>query len=325
MIVRAPGKLVLCGEYAVLEGTAACVTAVGREAVLDLTPGPREVVALGATVAYDLDAGGVHWAARPATHALVRAMFDTARDRGIAVPGVRWAIDSDALNLGVGGQDKLGLGSSAAVAAAVARALLGDEVPAEDVFDLALAGHLRFSAGRGSGIDVAAASFGGTLRYQGRVAQPMQAHWHGLDVVCVYVGHSQSTRAFLAQTERLKVDDRPAYDDAMARIDAATDRFAAGLEAGDAAAVIAAVDAAGRGMAGLGERAGADIVSAPHRAVRRIAASRGGAAKPSGAGGGDIALAFVPAGQAARVSSALAEAGMVVLDLPLAAPGARSA
>jgi phosphomevalonate kinase len=43
-------------------------------------------------------------------------------------------------------------------------------------------------------------------------------------------------------------------------------------------------------MAGLGESAGVSIVTEELEAIARYAAEGGGAAKPSGAGGGDIAV-----------------------------------
>ncbi|MEL6186908.1 MAG: hypothetical protein AAFU79_19970, partial [Myxococcota bacterium] len=111
----APGKLVLLGDYAVLEGARALVAAVDRRAVGRVdAEGPRTEV--------------------------VEAVLARARAEGAGVDGVR--IDTAGF-LEPGGQ-KLGIGSSAAVAvvtAALARGR-GDEL----TFEVALEGH-RDAAG----------------------------------------------------------------------------------------------------------------------------------------------------------------------------------
>jgi phosphomevalonate kinase len=127
----APGKLVLSGAYSVLEGAPALVTAVDRYVCCD--------------------------AAQPASIATPEVL---AALSGAAAP----AFDASALR---SGGRKLGLGSSAAIlvaslAAADPRAFPSDQELRQAIFEPALAAH-RHAQGGGSGIDVAASTWGGTL------------------------------------------------------------------------------------------------------------------------------------------------------------------
>ena len=133
MKAAAPGKLVVSGAYAVLEGAPAVVTAVDRYAVADSD--------------------------RPAT-------FITEEVKAAGLEPPPW-FDATQLR---DGDHKLGLGSSAAIVVAslgTAESELPETPSADDpivarVFHRALRAHQQAQGG-GSGIDVAAASFGGTL------------------------------------------------------------------------------------------------------------------------------------------------------------------
>jgi phosphomevalonate kinase len=77
-------------------------------------------------------------------------------------------------------------------------------------------------------------------------------------------------------------------------------------------------------MQALGEAAGASIVNDKLAAVRDLALRSGGAAKPSGAGGGDVALAlFTDPDSTDLFRAGCARAGIEVLSLLLGASGER--
>ena len=135
--VVAPGKMLLSGSYAVLEGAPALVCAVDRYAVA------RE-------------------ASGDAASAEVAAAF------GAEAPP---SVDVSALSRG---GDKLGLGgSAAAVVAALGYrfASRGEDLgraPVRDaIFRDARRAHARVQGG-GSGVDIAASVYGGVLRYSPR-------------------------------------------------------------------------------------------------------------------------------------------------------------
>jgi len=70
--------------------------------------------------------------------------------------------------------------------------------------------------------------------------------------------------------------------------------FLAAVLAQDVAGVLRCTAAYGRAMGALGDAAGIPIVNDTLRKVAQLAQQAGGAAKPSGAGGGDVALALFP-------------------------------
>ena len=78
----------------------------------------------------------------------------------------------------------------------------------------------------------------------------------------------------------------------------------------------APIAAAHLGMEMLGEAAGVPIVTPVLAHAALLAAEVGGSAKPSGAGGGDVGVAFLPDPEAAREFRARArDLGLGILDL----------
>ncbi|OGQ26302.1 MAG: hypothetical protein A2138_17410 [Deltaproteobacteria bacterium RBG_16_71_12] len=147
---------------------------------------------------------------------------------------------------------------------------------------------------------------------------PAPALPRDLEVLVVDTGASATTQGMVDRV--LALPDRAARLTAIGR---AATSFLNACATDDAEALIAAVDAARSGMVALGAAAGVDIVSEQHARIAAVAASLGGAAKPSGAGGGDIAVAFVPRARAAELRAALSAAALPVVDVRIGAPGVR--
>lgn len=300
LVASAPGKLVLAGEYVVLEGATAIVTAVSRRARLAIA---------------DVDAPSPPPSEVAATRALVEAAFGPVTER--------FALDVRALR---GETKKLGLGSSAAAAAAtvsLVSALRGRATTADERFDLALRGHASV-APRGSGIDVAASVYGGTrlFRVEGdaRVSYPASLP-EGAHVEVVFTGEEARTSDFVRAIDALSPAAR---DRAMGALRDAAARCVQAFVDDDVRALVPAVRAHHDAMAALGEAAGVPIVEARLAAIAARAARFGGASKPSGAGGGDVAVAFFDDADAARAFRFACEAeGHAALDLALGAEGAR--
>jgi phosphomevalonate kinase len=188
---------------------------------------------------------------------------------------------------------KIGLGSSAAVAAAFARATQ----PALDraaLFDEALAAHHEFQGGKGSGVDVAASVFGGLIAFQRGASEPARALAPppGLQWRAVWTGRSADTREFLGRLAEWQDREPARYDRHLGRLLAWAAASVEAFERGSADDVVACAGAACRELAELGELAGIPIVSPVHERLARAAADVGIAYKPSGAGGGDFGLVF---------------------------------
>lgn len=261
-LARAPGKLVLSGAYAVLSGAPALVVAVDRYVLAD--------------------------SARAAT-------FLTPEVR--AALGDRAAPWFDASPLREGEQ-KLGLGSSAAILVASLAALeldrepaLSDEALCARVYERAFVAH-RAAQGGGSGVDVAASAHGGVLaarRKNGSLELTRARLPSGLHFEVWACSAAASTAAFLARIAEFAARDATTH---AARIRAQADAAEAALEAterDDGAAFVRAIAGQVAALTALGESAAVSIVTPELAELAQLAASAGAAFLPAGAGGGDVA------------------------------------
>lgn len=290
MIARAPGKVVISGAYAVLDGAPAIVGAVDRYAVAD--------------------------SSRPAER--------TTPEVEAAI-GARPAPRFDASALREGGH-KLGLGSSAAILVASLAAIaleahgpLDHDELCRAVLEPALRAHAQAQGG-GSGIDVAASARGGTLVAVRKEELELRAIDlpASLHIEVWAAGRPASTAELLGRVRAL---DAARYRELSAPQRQASEEAVEALGQGDSAGFVTALSAQCAALARLGDAAGAPIVT---REVRRLAEHslrEHAAVLPSGAGGGDVAL-FVGVGPPSAGLVELArELGHRRLDLSLGAPG----
>ena len=279
-MVTAPGKLVVIGEYAVLEGFPAIVAAVNRRASGQFVPGqPPE---------------------SPLVDAAVRGAADALGPDGTALPRGSVLVDTSAFSLD---GTKLGIGSSAATAAVTVGAVLemaGLAVAdsADLVFAVASAAHRAAQGGLGSGADVAAAVYGGLLHYTrpARGAPDIRRlpPFADVELVVFTTGTASSTVDCLRAVAAFAARSPEAHRDLLRSIADAVAHFETGLLARSASELFAAVAAAHVGMERLGQAAGVPIVTPLLARAAAVASEVGGAAKPSGAGGGDVGIAFLP-------------------------------
>jgi phosphomevalonate kinase len=319
--VSAPGKLVLLGEYAVLEGAPAVVAAVDRRARVTALPAPGgrwQVAAPGLTdgpaefaVA---PSGALRWTSAGESRGLelVDRLFggwsDAVGSAIGALPPLALELDTTAFFDDAGGaRVKLGLGSSAALTAALASALEafigGGGLPQPDLgwVRKVVALHRAIQGGRGSGIDVAASLLGGVLEYRldekQRVATvraealPDELCW-----LAVWTGRPATTSALLERLEARRSSHRAPVEGALAVLTAAAAAGVVALRTPDVGAFLDAVDVSWEGFEALGAAIGMPVLSAEHRRIRQIAEDCGVRYKPSGAGGGDLGLAFADDG-----------------------------
>lgn len=260
MRARAPGKLVLSGAYAVLEGAPALVTAVDRFVVADASRAPERV-----------------------TPEVREALGDERAP---------W-FDASALREG---DEKLGLGSSAAILVAslaareLARGARSDDELADAVLRPALAAHARAQGG-GSGVDVAAAAYGGTLAYRVTPHEPTVTRVSLPAAVVVetwWSGRAAATRDFVGRVRALREREPADYATLIEAQSAAALRAERAVLKGDAAGFVAALHAQRAALAALGRVAGAPIVTP--EAERLASRAAPAAVLPAGAGGGDVLL-----------------------------------
>lgn len=307
-VVVAPGKIFIMGEYAVLEGAPAVVAAVSRFAVGQYIPG------------YEPDSDFVAEA--------VRATRLGIGDRGEALPSGSVLVDSAAFS--ANGR-KLGLGSSAAVTAASVAAVLelvGLPVAANRdlCFSLAETAHRQAQGGVGSGADVAAAVHGGLLQYRRppggypiteRLERPEELR------VVVFAEDRSSSTPDLIRGVRAFADRNPSgYASAMRPLREHAELFVEAFAAANVPDLLTTARAFAVALGDLGTFSGVPIVTSRFEIASNLAINLGGAAKPSGAGGGDIGVGLFGDEEAATTfASRVAQLGLRVIDAPLEAKG----
>ena len=270
----APGKLFLGGEYAVLAGAEAVVTAVNRRAsafsVADGTWGSPLVLAV---------------------HKHITAHLNRTRDLQTALPPIGAASTGFSID-----HHKVGLGSSAAVAAAATGLLfelagLPIQRHRDEILTAAQEAHSAAQGGNGSGADVAAAVTGGTIIFSlsGQVA-PIALG--SVRIVTVWSGESSSTSEMIRRIQRFERDDSAAYQTCFDQLAKGASHLANAFRRGAPNPIIDAASDYGAYLEELGRASGAPIITKPLKRLMNLARNLGGAAKPSGAGGGDIAVAF---------------------------------
>jgi phosphomevalonate kinase len=308
-VVRAPGKLILIGEYAVLEGATAMAMAV--DVLAEVRPARRSPPP-GDLVAFTRER---------IAHAI-----------GQVLESVPFQADSSAFyHQG----RKLGLGSSAAVTAAAAASVfhlagrdIRDRKHRQQLWALARGAHNAYQHSQGSGLDLAASIFGGLVvmrpASEGEAPEFTTADLPAdLGLFFLWSGLASSTPDMLAPFRRA-LDEEPGR---VAPILADMTTLANEL-AGDAqqssAAWLDIVNAYARQMDELGRSCGSPIVTDPMRSLFQRTRELGGAAKPSGAGGGDFVLLFLPGDvRPDRIARLSRETGFHPMELRLDAIGVR--
>ena len=316
--VSAPGKLMIAGEYAVLDGAEAIVAAVGRRAFASLVTRPNEAQA--------------HTSSTLPMEALATRVLAEAR---VGRQAGEITIDTAQLRSNKDGTPtKLGLGSSAAAAAAVAGAVyaaagrdLRDEGVRQEILEVALDGH-RSIAPDGSGADVAASVLGGFVRFRRLGAKGVETHalsWpSAVPLVVVWTGRAVRTSDMLSAVGALAKRDPELHRTCMAKLGREADQLVSSVISGDVSGLIEGLDAYGLAMGVLGDAAGIGILDETTQEIRKLALSCGGAAKPSGAGGGDVVVAgFRGANEAATFRAGCTQKGFEVLSLELGVFGER--
>ena len=251
--VRAPGKLFLVGEYAVLDGGAAVVAAVNR--------GVSCQVRLADTLKIDAPDGDDRYV-RPA----IASVPSAPAGHYVFAP---WNPVTTGSKPGLGGS------ASATVAAVRAAWALAGETPSMERLTRDASRVHRHVQGGGSGIDVAACVQGGLCRYDGPSCTPLPP----VEPVVVYSGTSASTAPRIKRY--LQWQRRQAFTEESTSV---TNLFRENpIEALRAACVL---------LDGMAQDAGVAYWTEGLRRICWLATDHGGAAKPSGAGGGDCAVAL---------------------------------
>ncbi|MFI6095721.1 phosphomevalonate kinase [Lentzea sp. NPDC051213] len=337
VVRHAPGKLFVAGEYAVLEpGSSAVLAAVDRQVTVTVTAASAGD---GLTIVSDL-------MNRPMPHvvAAVEIVSELLAEWDLTMPPVQLSIHSGLHERGV----KFGLGSSGAVTVATIDALLAYchvSLCTEERFRLALLASIRLDA-RASGGDLALSTWGGWIVYSApdRAAvadlaqrkglrHALQAPWpgfsvrplpppRGLAVQVGWTGNPASTSDKVASGTVRNWRGSPAHREFVRRSNGCVTALVDALERGDDTSVLDAIRRARRLLAGADSHGDLGIFTDGLTAMCDAAEDAGGAAKPSGAGGGDCGIALLEPGQLVidRMRARWLTAGVVQLPIQVSEP-----
>ena len=357
VVSRAPGKLYIAGEYAVVEpGHRAVLVAVDRFITLRITP-CSPAGGYAGTISSRLYANGSRpWRHRP-QDGLAEAV---GGDDDYIISAIRFveALVAEgggrlgSFNLGISSEldeadgRKLGLGSSAAVTVATVRAVAGFYGLSLDdsrVYKLAM---LASDAVQpiGSGGDIAASAVTGWVDYaspdrvwlhrarqraqaRGGTGDLLESDWPGLCLrrlpvpsVRLQVGWTGAPASTPALVADVQAGSHGANDYAVFLRDSqdCLARLITAIEDDDTAQIMRQIARNRALLAGLSRISGRTIETAELARLVEIALEHGAAAKSSGAGGGDCGIALcTPATDLVALRTAWETAGILPLDLAI--------
>lgn len=263
VVASAPGKIVLSGEYAVLDGEPAISMAVNRRAIVTLANSSGGECNLSTPGFTGTD-----------TFRILDAVCDGVR------PSKDIELDTRAFS---DGGNKIGIGSSAALTVALVAGLN----ESEDVLSEALRAHRAVQGGAGSGVDVATAVRGGLIEFEMRSQKVTPFDWPaGLCMRVIWTGVPASTEAKLDKLAAQAA--RPSRSALLL----AAQRMAAAWRSGDVDRIMADYIPAIGVLRQFSVDHDLGIFDAGHDQLTDAAMLGDLVYKPAGAGGGDIGILF---------------------------------
>ena len=318
--VSAPGKLMLLGEHAVLYNRPCIVTAVGQrmkatvelinEPVFQLNAPDVQVINYKKPMS-NLGKEDIPKGAKFVEIAVTN--FIDSRFRGNDIVGVRIQTQSEF-------SSQFGFGSSSASTVCVIKALselTGKKLTNKQIFDLAYKTILDIQ-GKGSGFDVAAAIYGGTLYFVtgGKVIEPLNLK--SLPLIIGYSGIKADTVTLINEVSK-KIKEYPKIiDNIFTHVQQLVILARKKLLNKDFRALGELINFNQGYLASLGVSSGK--LEAMIHAARNAGAY---GAKLSGAGGGDCMICLAPPEKTKAVKKAIESTGGQVINVKTGVEGVR--
>lgn len=323
---KAPGKLYIAGEYAVVEtGYPAIVVAMNQFVTVTV----EKAAEYGSILSKQYQENSIYWRREggnlvfdnrdnPFHYILsaIRLTEEYATQCGKELGLYKLSVDSD---LDSNDGKKYGLGSSAAVTVATVKALnefYDLQMTAPQLYKLAAIAHLEVQ-GNGSLGDIAASVYGGWIAYrsfdkdwlaaarkQHNLSELLTMDWPRLQIELLtppsnlrllvgWTGSPASTSQLVDKIALAKAQKHQEYAQFLADSEQTIENLIAGFRAQSLDVIQKGIDENRRLLARLADFSGVQIETKPLKRLRQIADSFGGAAKFSGAGGGDCGIVII--------------------------------
>ncbi len=356
MTIKVPGKLMIAGEFAVLEPYYQLVVmAVDRYVYTTIEESEQNRVSL-----HDFQLEDLKWDFEKGTLTIhtdnpkrifveeaMRIAMAYLHEQNIQPGSFAISVKSELDDVtGV----KYGLGSSAAVVTSIITAIFKKYFPTykqDELFKLSALAHVNVQ-GNGSGADIAASTNGGFLQYASFQAEWLKdAYIHAKSLselvekdwkyfslkplrlpetvfVCVgWTGKPASTAKLVDELRLLKSNDPVAYQGFLDASEEAVSTFLQGMKEENVDLLLTGVKQNRRALSEVGKQANVAIETPLLGKLCDLAEEYGGAGKSSGAGGGDCGIAFLPSKEKAdELMKAWERAGIKPLSIKPSSIGA---
>ncbi len=359
--ISAPGKLMVSGEWAVLEGSKCVVAAVNRRvhSIVDVCDNDISITLDD----FCIKNAGFSWDGKnivPKQQADAEKLKFTKVSIEVSLRFLQekgfdfkpFAIRTYGEETMVNGK-KVGFGSSAAAVVAIIASILnfyGHSPGKEEIYKLATIAHYFAQGKVGSAFDVAASTYGGIIVYrrfdaawltkkiEGRekIADIVKEKWLGffvehmkipenLFMAIAWTGESASTSAAIRQMDSFKKSSPGRYKELYDSIGNVVKTLIDALKSEDEEKVIVSIKNNRELLSQLTKESGVNIETPELKLLSDIAEKYGAAGKLSGAGGGDCGFA-VSFGKEAieKVKEAWQKAGLYVIDAYIDKDGVRT-
>ena len=309
--VRIPGKLFLTGEYAVLYSAPAIITGVDRFAIIELQPCEEKYSTF---TSFSPDINKMSFTVENQRIKLPADSFPVEKFTFFTAaletfykfyPEVntldKISISADTRQFFTHGDNKFGFGSSAAVTVGLISGLyqyyFDKKLHPARLIKMAIESHRSAQKKSGSGGDIAVAALSGTILFRKNV-NSHAVHYKkvsipkGLTIIPIFTGKSASTSDYLKKIENFSVGNGALFNELMAELKNVATISADQFVSGENELFMESISQYFELLQKLGNAAGINIISKEHDEISGIVGDAGGVYKPSGAGGGDVGLAY---------------------------------
>ena len=329
LTVKVPGKLMVAGEFAVLEPNYPLVAmAVNRFVYAKVRKTKKNHISLP-----DIDVANTGWSFNGKNVRINTKSYRTSFVQTAMSIALRYLTEQNVnltpFSLVVHSElddkktkAKYGLGSSAAVTTAVVRAIvelfLEDKATDELIFKLASIAHVK-TQGNGSGADVAASTYTGVILYTSfqaewllkeinkakKVSELVEKDWTYMSVEKItlptdvqlavgWTGKPASTKSLVKEIKKMNDDQKVIYEEFLDKSKRAVEQIVTGMKESDVPLFFTGIVQNRQALARIGEKAKVPIETEKLCLLSEEAIRLGGTGKLSGAGGGDCGIAFLP-------------------------------